>query len=49
MFKTRKIKFDLKKKNYRWVEYYNDYVYTSIDETEIHRIIITYCREIKIY
>lgn len=45
MLKTKRIKFDLKRKNYRWVEDYNDYMYTSVNETEIHRLIISYCRE----
>ena len=43
--KIRKIKFKLKKKNYRWETSRNKYVYTCIDETELHRLIITYCKE----
>ena len=43
--KIRKIKFNLQKKNYRLVNCGDSYVYDSIDESDIHRIIITYCKE----
>lgn len=48
MFKTKKIKFDLKKRNFRWDPKSQDYIYEIINESEVHRIIIEYCRSNKI-
>lgn len=44
MFKTKKIKFNLTKKNFRWDPKSQDYIYEIINESEVHRIIIEYCR-----
>lgn len=43
MFKIKKIKFNLKKRNFRWDSKLQDYVYECLNETELHRLIIKYC------
>lgn len=43
MFKTKKIKFDLKKRNFHWDVESQDYVYFVLNESEVHRSIIKYC------
>lgn len=48
MFKTKKIKFDLKKRNFHWDVESQDYVYFVLNESEVHRLIIEYCRSNKI-
>ena len=48
MFKIKKIKFNLKKRNFRWDSKLQDYVYECLNETEVHRLIIEYCRSNKI-
>lgn len=48
MVKTKKIKFDLKKRNFRWDIEAQDYAYDILNESAIHEIIIEYCRSNKI-
>lgn len=48
MFKTKKIKFDLKKRNFKWDVAVQDYTYFVLNESEVHRLIIEYCRSNKI-
>ena len=36
MFKTKKIKFDLKKRNFHWDVESQDYVYFVLNESEVH-------------
>lgn len=43
MFKIKKIKFNLKKRNFRWDSKLQDYAYECLNETELHRSIIKYC------
>lgn len=45
MFNIKKIKFNLKRKNYKWIEEDNDYICTTLNEPYFHKLVIQYCRD----